>query len=495
MNNKQENKVFNSRKLQYGTVAIIFTIIVCAFLILLNAVLSWVSNHNGGLYIDLTSEKIYDLSESSIEAAKSVDKKVEIIFCVTEDKIEDSAELSYVKRLADRYSNLNENITVSCKEYLKDPVYFEQFKGNGNKISNTSVIVNCEENKNFVVYSLNNFFKFSSETGGIFAYDGENKFTSAIMKTALGKDKLAGFITRHGETVHQYLAELLSEQGYDIYNVDLTGATREELAEFDLIVICEPTADYSGVAATKVGGVNEIEKLDKYLREDMGNLMVFVSSSTPVLSELNGYLSDTWGVGYTSGSVISESAASAVTGYDGLLFYGTPATDGGYGSTIHKPVTSEGVDRTMFLNATPINILKNENIDVSAVYTTSPTALCNVAGTTVSAKSVPVMTLSRHTKMLNNMEVSSNVLMCGSTYFLNFIGMSGGYANGDIIKSSLAQMGDESVITGIDFKVVEDSALEVSNEQFKSEVLKLSAIVPIIIAILGIAVYIIRKKS
>lgn len=495
MNNKKEKLVLNSRKLQYGTVAIVFTVVVCAFLILLNAVLSWVSNHNGGLYIDLTSEKIYDLSESSIEAAKKVDKKVEIIFCVTEDKIEDSTELSYVKRLADRYSNLNENIVVTCKEYLKDPIYFEQFKTNGNTISNTSVIVNCEENKNFVVYSLSNFFKFSSETGGIFAYDGENKLTGAIIKTALGEDKLAGFITRHGETVHQYLAELLTVQGYDIYNVDLTSATREELASFDLIVICEPTVDYSGVSATKVGGVNEIEKLDKYLRDDMGNLMVFVSSSTPALPELNGYLSDTWGIGYNSGSVITEGSATAVTGYDGLLFYGTPVMDGGYGSAIHNHVTSSGIDRTMFLNATPINVLKNENVDVSAVYTTSESALCNVAGTTVSAKNIPVMTLSRYSKMINSKDVSANVLMCGSTYFLNFIGMSGGYANADIIKSSLAEMGDKSVVTGIDFKVVEDSALEVSGEQFKSEVLKLSAIIPIIIAILGIAVYIIRKKS
>lgn len=497
MNNKNEKgkSVFASRKFQYGTVAIVFAVIVCAFLLLLNAVLTWVSNHNGGLFIDLTSEKIYDLSPSSIDVIEDVEKKVEIIFCVTEDKIEDSTELSYVKRLADKYCSVNGNITIECKNYLKDPVFFEQFKGNGNTISNTSVIVNCEENKSFVVYSLRNFFKFSSETGEIFAYDGENKLTSAIMRTALGKEKKAGFIVKHGETAHQYLADLLSVQGYDVYAIDLSGTTSDELADFDCLVICEPTIDYSGIEATKVGGVNEIEVLDTYLRKNMGNLMVFVSPATPNLPELNGYLSDTWGVGYTAGSVISEGSANTVSGNDAMLFYGTPVNDGGYGSEINAPVTKSGVDRTMFYYTTPVNLYKNEKVDVSAVYMTSSSAVCTTDNTTVTAANTPVMTLSKYIKMQNSTEISSNVLMCGSTSFLNFIDMAGGYANADIIKSALGAMGDESVVTGIDYKVVEDSALEVSQDDFKTEVVKLTAIVPLIIAVLGVVIYIKRKKS
>ena len=73
--------------------------------------------------------------------------------------------------------------------------------------------------------------------------------------------------------------------------------------------------------------------------------------------------------------------------------------------------------------------------------------------------------------------------------------MAGGYANADIIKSALGAMGDESVVTGIDYKVVEDSALEVSQDDFKTEVVKLTAIVPLIIAVLGVVIYIKRKKS
>ena len=498
MNNKNENgkAIFASRKFQYGTVAIVFSVIVCAFLLLLNGVLTWVSNHNGGLFIDLTSEKIYDLSQNSVDVVENVQKKVEIIFCVTEDKIEDSTELSYVKRLAEKYCSINDTITIKYKDYLKDPVYFEQFKSNGNTITNTSVIVNCDENKSFVVYSLRNFFKFSSEDKNkIFAYDGENKLTSAIMQTALGKDKKAGFIVKHGETGHQYLADLLAVQGYDVYAVDLGNTTAEELAGFDCLIICEPTIDYSGIEATKVGGVNEIEVLDTYLRKNMGNLMVFVSPATPNLPELNGYLSDTWGIGYMAGSVISEGSANTVSGNDAMLFYGTPVTDGGYGSKINAPATSSGVDRTMFYYTVPLNIFKKENMDISHVYTTSSGAVCMVEDAVVPAGNTPIMSLSKYIKMQNSVEVEANVLVCGSTSFLNFIDMSGGYANADIIKSTLAAMGDESVVTGIDYKVVEDSVLKVSQDDFEAEVVKLTAIVPLIIAVLGVLVYIKRKKS
>lgn len=498
MSNKtnKTKSVFSSRKLQYGTVAIVFTVIICAFLVLLNGVLTWVSNHNGGLFLDLTKEKIYDISPKSMSVIKDVEDEVEIIFCVTEDKVDDSNELSYVKRLAEKYSSLNENITVSYIDYLKNPIYFEKFKGGNRTISSTSVIVNCENNKSYVVYSLQNFFKLSSDTGRIFAYDGENKLTSAIMQTALGEEKKAGFIVRHGETGHQYLAELLDTQGYSVYTVDLGSITGEELKEFDFLIICEPTTDYSGVEAVKVGGVNEIEMLDNYLRKDMGNLFVFISPSTPNLPELNGYLSDTWGVGYTAGNVILEGSANTFSGRDQVLFYGTPAKDGGYGSKINSPVTSAGVDRTMFYHTTPIDFYKNENVNVSSIFVTSPDAYCTLNdGTSVSAPGAPVMTVSKYFRIRNDKEVTANVIMCGSTSFLNFIDMPGGYANADIIKSCLMDMGDTSVVTGIKYKVVEESNIDVTEDEFKSQVLKLSAIVPVIIAILGIVVYIIRKKS
>ena len=102
----QENKtpgkksVFASKRFKYDSVAVAFTVVFVAFVILLNAVFTAVANYNGGFYIDLTGEKIYDISDSTAQVLADLDRKVEIIFCVTEDRVSDSDELTYVTRLA-----------------------------------------------------------------------------------------------------------------------------------------------------------------------------------------------------------------------------------------------------------------------------------------------------------------------------------------------------------------------------------------------------------
>ena len=208
-------KILSSKKFKYGSAAVVLTAVFCAFVILVNALFTVISNKNGGFYIDLTEEKIYDLSAKSIEVITELDKKVEIIFCMTEDRIDDSSALSYVKRLAEKYSSLTGNVDVVFRDSVKEPIYFNQFKKTStDTISQASVIINCPESKRYIVYSDRNFFKFSAETGAMFAYDGESKLTGAIVQTALNQTQKAAFITGHGEEKRSTLETLLKEQGY-----------------------------------------------------------------------------------------------------------------------------------------------------------------------------------------------------------------------------------------------------------------------------------------
>ena len=149
----------------------------------------------------------------------------------------------------------------------------------------------------------------------------------------------------------------------------------------------------------------------------------------------------------------------------------------------------------MFYITTPIYKYKNEIIDVSDVYTTSDYAGIIRGEEVMEVSNVPVMTLSKYIKNIDGNEYCANVLMCGSSYFLDLIGYPSGNANADVIKNALVEMGDESVVSGIDFKLVEDSSLQVTTDDFKYQILKLSTIIPAIIAVIGIVVYIKRKKS
>ncbi len=490
------NKRFSSAKFKYGSVAIVFTVVFVVFVILFNAIVSIVANKKGGFYVDLTGEQIYSLSEPSLKAIDGLEKNVEIIFCMTEDKLEDSVEMSYIKRLAEKYVSASDKITVSYVDCVKNPTYFNQFKKSStDTISMTSVIVNCAENKRYVVYGVKNFFKFASETGSVFAYDGENKFTSAIMQTALNTTQKAAFINGHGEQHSNAFESLLVEQGYEVADINLKEINEDELSKYNLLIICDPEYDYTGLSDMQENRVNEISMLNNYLTKNFGNLMVFIDYETPNLKEFSAFLADDWGVSYSQGNLIAENSESAVSA--GLTtFIGTPDSTGEYATKVHASVTKSGAQATLFGFATPlfIEFTEKQNKKVDAVYKTSQRTQLYTNGEFVSLSSAPVMTLSTYTKIYDSNKKQANVLVCGSLEFLNYIS-NNAYANADILKSAFAVMGNESVVTGIDYKVLEDTTLTVSQKAFRANVIRLTVIIPVIIAVIGIFVYIKRKKA
>ncbi len=503
MKKKTIKSVLSSRKFKYGSVAVAFTAVFCVFVILLNAVLTVVSDYNGGFFIDLTNEQIYDLSDTSLEVINNLDKNVEIIFSMTADKIDEIDVLAYIKRLAEKYDAASDKITVVYKDCVKDPIYFNQFKKtSSDRITQYSIIVNCAETKRFVVYDYVKFFKLSYETGGIFAYDGENKFTGAILQTAETQTAKAGIITNHGEKVPSAFETLLREQGYEVSGVDLEKIEEDVLFEYDLLVISNPKYDYTGIAAAREGGRNEIGLLNDYITEHFGNLMVFIDyqTSNTSLSEFSGFLADDWGVGYNYGEVILEDSSKIISDSDETnrlvyKFLATPSTTG-YGAKIAANIDS-GANRAAFgVTTTPLSILFTEKGEktVSPVFTTSAKAIVYRGDTERTAAFEPVMTLTTYTKMKDNNEQRANVLVCGSTDYLNDID-SQQYSNGDVIKSALKEMGGSSVVSGIDYKVLEETSIVITQDVFEKYMVLLSSVVPLIIAAIGVAVYVKRKKA
>ena len=497
VNNKgKKASIASSRKFKYGSVAVAFTVIFVAFVILLNAVFSMLSSHNGGFYIDLTGEQVYELSEQTLEVLNALDQKIEIIFCMPQDRVQDSDTHAYVRRLAERYRSISDNISVSYRDVVKEPAYFNQFKSSSaDTISSTSVIIHCPQNKRYLVYPIQRFFKLEASTYRVFAYDGENKLTGAILQLASGKTHRAAFITGHGEEKRSSVDTLLREQGYEVNDVDLKTVSEEELASYELLIISNPKYDYTGISSAQEGRVNEIGMLNNYLTRSFGNLMVFISPDTPTLTEFSGFLADDWGVSYTSGDVVSEGSSMALD-KSGMYFLGTPNSENSYGRSIHADLTSSGVQATVFANATPLSILFAEKGDknVSPVYLTSAASSRIHDGAAQSGASMPLMTLSVYTRIIDSEEKRANVLVCGSVDYMNYVSEQA-FANGDILKSTFSAMGNESVVTGIRYKVLNDTAITVTQEDFKNYTAVLTAIVPLIIAAIGVIVYIRRKKA
>jgi ABC-type uncharacterized transport system involved in gliding motility auxiliary subunit len=90
-------KKLNRKSLKYGSYAIAATAVVIAIIVVFNALLGIDSVRNR-LRFDITQNKMYSLSEQSINLIKKLDKNVEIIILSEESKFNTTEILEVLKQ-------------------------------------------------------------------------------------------------------------------------------------------------------------------------------------------------------------------------------------------------------------------------------------------------------------------------------------------------------------------------------------------------------------
>ena len=78
------SNILKNRRLRMGSFATVLTVIFIAVLIILNMIVSAISERYP-IQLDLTTGKIYGLSDETIEYLKTVEKDVNIYLLATED--------------------------------------------------------------------------------------------------------------------------------------------------------------------------------------------------------------------------------------------------------------------------------------------------------------------------------------------------------------------------------------------------------------------------
>ncbi len=495
MNNMKDNKLFSSKKFKYGSSAVIFTAVFVVFVLLFNVVLSLVDSKTGGLYIDMTSKKLYGISQQTRDVLSELEKPVEIIFCRPADIIEASEYANMVKLLAESYENEFDNVSVVYRDVFSDPGYFNRFKKtSADVIYDSSVIVHCPSTGLSKIYLLDNMYKQASSTGKLFAFDGENKITRAILQVARNEENMlrAGFVVGHNENIIDILKHFLEDYGFETSNVDLKKASSSELAAYNLLIVCDPQTDFSG---RTVGAGSEVEKLRDYVNEGFGNVMFFLNATAVEMPELTALLNESFGVSVNNRALVTEGASRAFTGTNGLAFYGSFSKDtASDGYALHKNISEfSSAALPLFIQSCGLDIVGTTNnyMTVSPVVLTSSEAKL-VEGDTASAwAEKPLMTLTKYTKIVDGADRSANVLVCGTTGFI--LGLEEpSYANADLLTNALANMEGTSTVY-IDYKVLDESTLTVTQAVSDGMLKKLGIAVPVIIAVIGIAVFIKRK--
>lgn len=502
--NSLKEKLKDSKKFRYGSSALVFTAVFVVFVLLINVVISVIDDKTGGLYIDMTNKQIYTVGEQSLSMLENVTQPIEIIFASPKDIVEGADTLNSVKMLCENYASIFENITVSYRDVLSDVAYFNKFKTtSADEITSASLVVYCPSTGLSKIFSLSDnppyvmsdMYKYSSETGRHFAFDGENKLTNAFLTVTgnNGRTLKAGFITGHNEQINDGLKVFLEDNGYMVENVELKKSSATSLKAYDLLIVCEPRNDFSGRVS---GAVNEIELLRDYVIENFGNVMFFTGYSGVELPELYALMEESFGVKVNNANVVIEGNKNAIANTNGLGFFGSYSKDTStFGYKIHKSF-SEAQTRSypVFENCSALEIVTSQNsyVNVSPIIVTSDEAVIYDGENARAHKNMPLMTLSRYSKLQNGEEKTADVIVCASSTFPYYLQLPA-YSNSDVLRGSIAQMSDGTTSASIDFKVLDEYAITVTKETSDRMTRRLAIIFPVIIAVIGAVVFIKRK--
>ena len=270
-----------SKNLKHGINATALTIIVIAGVVIVNLILSTL-NGKFPLDIDLTRDKIYEISQQTKDTMKALDKDVTAYVMAREGESGGVTD-DYL----DRYRQLSSHFKVEYVDPQTNPTFVKKYEESGDTISQGNIIIECGDNYNIVTAN-----QMYSSTQNATYIDVEKKITQAILNVTGEAVKTNLYVVEgHGESDITVLEQLLEDNSYTVEKINLL---TDEIPEDTGAIICTaPARDYTA---------EEIEKMDRYV-DTGGNLFFYLFPGMQGLERLNSYLNE-WGITVNNGIII-----------------------------------------------------------------------------------------------------------------------------------------------------------------------------------------------
>ncbi len=245
------------------------------------------------LYVDLTSEGLYTLTDKMVEECSYIPKlenELKITFCADPDALRGSLQTRVVYFMCLALQKAYPTLKIETVNLKTNPTAVNAYKTTSlSDIDATDVIVSY--GKSFRIIAADAFWTTDGE-GSVFSYNGEYKMATLFHSLTSRNSPVAYFITNHGETYYDTeneqhpgnretlsLYQLLTERGLAVKTLDLSDPSVTDIPEdCALLIINNPQSDYvyDETKSGAYGYISETEMLDRYLTRDQGSIMVAV---------------------------------------------------------------------------------------------------------------------------------------------------------------------------------------------------------------------------
>ncbi|MBQ4317056.1 MAG: Gldg family protein [Clostridia bacterium] len=513
-NNKKTASGRDNRRYKYGSLSAVFTLVFVALVLVINLILSSLSL-SGSLTVDLTQEDFTSIGEESERLLTELGKDLDItitfmsardMFDLKENNYNGINLTGLVRDLAENYQRMFDGsgdkgkITVQYKELDKDPEFEKKYlEESSTKLSATSVIV--QGKYHYRVLNLTAFFTLNEE-GQYHAFNGEYRFTTAMLQSSISEAQVVTLTYGNGEPIGADglisansevagIASVLSEAGFEIKTANLESEEIDERTE--ILITYDPITDLTTV---------ETDKITKYLAS-RNAYMVFVDSATPKMNNLQSMLNDNWGINYKPFFRVTDEIHSlGGKSHNINIKYPVIAPDDQNGSAayqIHKSVSDMG---GTIATAMPESVelvirdsLTKDGFLVETVLSSYETAKSASESESGKEGEIPLMLLStKYGYGENNATEYSYVALVGSTEFANSANLiASTYGNKRVILSAARVFGANRIAPDIDARTFGSTAIEIENGTAKTLTWLICTILPGAIIIMGIVVFFKRR--
>lgn len=297
---KSLKNIFRTSGTKHGAYSVGLTALVIAVVIVFNLVVGQIPEAYRNL--DVSSTKIYDISDTTTELLDSLNSEVDMKVLAVKDDTDER-----ITTFLSRYASLSDKINV---EWI-DPVLHPSALTDYDTTENT-IVISCEDTGKTTTVSFNDILvmdQYSYYYYGTTSYtefDGEGQLTGAVNYVTNEADHTIYQTTGHGEsTLSTTITDLMEKNSYTLSEVNLLMSTSIP-EDCDLLLMYAPTTDLSE---------DEAQMLRDYLAGGGKVMMLFGDTSSADLPNLAGVLSE-YGIEAADGYIADPTRC-----YQGNYYY------------------------------------------------------------------------------------------------------------------------------------------------------------------------------
>ena len=270
-------KLFQTTGTKQGSFSIGVTAIVIAIVVVANMIIGQLPEKYRN--IDVSSTKIYEISDTSKDLLKELDHKVTLTVLAVKDETDDR-----ITTFLSKYAGLSKNVSVKWIDPVLHPSALTE-----NNAEKDNIFVNCLDTLKsasvsfsvIIVQDISSYYYTGSASESEF--DGEGQLTSAINYVISDASQTVYRTSGHGEsTFSTTISDLMKKNNYNVEELNLVMNT-EIPDDCDLLMMYAPTNDLSQ---------EEADVMKNYLKSGGKVMLILGDTTSEQLPNLMGILSD-----------------------------------------------------------------------------------------------------------------------------------------------------------------------------------------------------------